>query len=162
MTQPIKNHKPRKPAREKGKWDHLRPVPQAEVLNVGIEQIVHAVVHGEDYAFASGKPSTYATVYEQAPSGLVRVGTWFPQFEELRLHPTVNSALARIGANPRAFLQALLALKREDGEAVLAYGPTMNNGTTHIDAVPVAAQVDAVYAAASALIYGEKGVQYAG
>lgn len=137
------------PAKKAGKFDSVRPnKEQKEVLNPAVEQIVHAIVYGEQALPAWDEVSGGTRIFEKSPTGHVTVGIYHPAFDEVRMHSTQISALASLGVPYREVLARLLTMTDADGVGAVLLGPKFNNGRNYVDAQPVVFPVDALYAAA--------------
>ena len=157
-----------KRTRQPGKWDHVRALPdQVVVLNVAVEQIAYAAVHGEQLLYSPGHVSVMEEVLVKTNSvGKLCIGHYHPIFDEVRMHPSQVSALAALGVNYRELLGTILSAKDEDGQTQVFLGPRIttkgyNSLGTHkrdVDVQAVVIDVDALYAAIRFLL-NSKGEQ---
>lgn len=147
-----------KPSRTTGNFNKVRALQnQAECLNPAVEQIVHAIVHGEQGRPSWDTVSVGTEVYTKSSTGHVTVGMYHPAFDEVRMHASQISALAVLGIPYREILSCLLTMTDQSGEGVVLLGPKFNNGRSYVDARPVVFPIDAVYAAALEYVFNRTG-----
>ena len=140
--------KPRtnKPAKTVRWQDKLRPDPAQTVLNPAVEQIVHAIVHGELLLPSSTTLPVGEQVLSMSRTGHIHIAMYHPAFDEVRMHCTQISALCSLGVDYRAVLTSIIQAQDQDGASVVLLGPKLNSKTC-IDAQPVVISIFALYAA---------------